>query len=83
MAADPTAVNAQLAQQLPTNNVGKITAAILVGALTGASGNGITSWVYSNYQPLISTLPVCVSNTVAPVPTGQPYQCSGIVLIAQ
>ncbi len=33
---------------------------------------------------LLTALPACTAgSTVAPVPTGQPFQCGGIILIAQ
>ena len=60
-----------------TNGRGLVTGATMFGLLTAIVG------LFSTYQPSLATLPVCASQTVAPVPTGQPYQCQGIILIAQ
>ena len=66
--------------QVSTSGSGK---GLQVGALVGpiaANGSGGSI----NLPVAIGDLPVCAAGTnVAPVPAGQAFQCSGVVLIAQ
>ena len=76
----PTNVNeliAYIQQYIYANGHGAITGTVLATVLITIVG------LFNTYQPSLATLPVCASQTVAPVPTGQPYQCQGIILIAQ
>lgn len=60
------------------NGRGLITGPIVAACLSALAGT------FYLYQPALSGLPSCTPGSmVAPVPTGQPFLCAGIVLIAQ